>query len=319
MPKRRKPARKPAATVRVMATACPPSQEDLRRMGSLLVVQGAQVDLGRHMLCDHPIVIGRDERVDFSLNDGSISRAHCRVEVSENGLDYVIVDLGSTNGTTLNGAMIEERLPLHTGDKIFLGSSVLRFSYSDSVDIKYYSQVEEMVHTDSLTGLDTRLQYESIFDVVSNQATAESTLLTVLVMDLDGLKDINDAHGHEVGSFAIVEVAKLIRKVMLPFGHLARFGGDEFVACFPGLDNREGIELGERLRCEIEKHRFLRDTIVIHPTLSIGVATFPENGFPPQLFKAADDALYRAKRSGKNRVESASGFVPPPQKTQQPE
>lgn len=305
MPKQRKPPRKPAATVRVAATPRDLSPESLQRMGTLLVVQGAQVDLGRHMLCDHPIVIGRDENIDFALNDGSISRAHCCVQLSESGDHYVVVDLNSTNGTTLNGSPIEESLSIKTGDKIFLGSSVLRFSYSDAMDIEYYSQVEEMVHTDSLTGLDTQRQYNSIFEVLSRQAITDQSSLTVVVIDMDGLKQINDQHGHQLGSFAIIETAKLIAATMQDFGHLARFGGDEFVACFPAMLHEDALELAEELRVAVVEHDFTRNGVTIHPTLSIGIATYPDHGPPDELFKTADDALYCAKRGGKNRIESA--------------
>ncbi len=305
MPKHRKPPRKPAPTVRVAATESTISPDSLQRMGTLLVVQGAQVDLGRHMLCNHPIVIGRDEEADFALSDGSISRAHCCVRIAESGDHYRVVDLGSTNGTTLNGTIIGESLRIKTGDKIFLGSSVLRFSYSDSVDIEYYSQVEELVHTDSLTGLDTQKQYESIFEVVARQAVSDSSPLSVAVIDMDGLKGINDQYGHQLGSFAITETAKLIRAVMQDHGHLARFGGDEFVACFPTLGHQDTISLADELHKEMAAHDFTREGVTIHPTLSIGVSTYPDHGGPEQLFKAADDALYRAKRGGKNRTEGA--------------
>jgi diguanylate cyclase (GGDEF)-like protein len=286
--------------------------EDLRRMGSLLVVQGAEVDLGRHMLCDHPIIIGRDERVDFSLNDGSISRAHCSVERIPDEDGYVVVDLDSTNGTTLNGKKISGRIPLETGDKIFLGSSVLRFSFSDSVDVEYHSKVEELVQTDGLTGLDTKRQYDAVFEVVADRARADRSNLTVFVMDLDGLKAINDTHGHEMGSFAITETADLVRDILGEFGHLARFGGDEFVCCFAGMEHSRAMELAEELRLAVENHTFSRDEVEVKPTLCVGVSTYPDHASEPAaLFKAADDALYRAKRAGKNLVESATALPAP--------
>ncbi|MCP4447130.1 MAG: GGDEF domain-containing protein [Myxococcales bacterium] len=307
MPKKRKPARKPSATLRVVSVPHETIEADLRRMGSLLVVQGAEVDLGQHMLCDHPIIIGRDERVDFSLNDGSISWAHCSVERADDDTGYVLIDLDSTNGTTLNGTEVKGRIGLETGDKIFLGSSVLRFAFSDQVDVQYHSKVEEMVQTDALTGLDSKRQYDAVFEVVAKQAAHEKTRLTVAVVDLDGLKAINDTHGHEMGSFTIAEVANLAKQCMENYGHLARFGGDEFVCCFPGIEHDVAIELAEELRTAVERHGFERDGVQVHPTICIGMATSPDHESDPYaLFKAADDALYRAKRSGKNRVESAA-------------
>lgn len=314
MPKKRKPARKPAATLRVVSLSHEMPEEDLLRMGSLLVVQGAEVDLGKHMLCDHPIIIGRDERVDFCLSDGSISRAHCSVERSDDEQGYVLIDLDSTNGTTLNGKQVKGRIDLETGDKIFLGSSVLRFAFSDQVDVQYHSKVEEMVQTDALTGLDTKRQYDAVFDAVSNQAVRENTRVTVAVMDLDGLKAINDTHGHEMGSYAISETANLVRQCMENYGHLSRFGGDEFVCCFPGIEHAVAVELAEELRAAVEGHNFSREDVRVHPTICIGVATFPDQTSDPgALFKAADDALYRAKRAGKNRVESATNSSDTPE------
>ena len=164
-----------------------------------------------------------------------------------------------------------------------------------------------MVQTDSLTGLDTKRQYDAVFDVVAKQALLENTRLTVAVMDLDGLKAINDTHGHEMGSFTIAEVANLITENMETHGHLARFGGDEFVCCFPGLDHNIAMELAEELRVAVETHEFVSEGIQVHPTICIGVATYPDQvDDPSALFKFADAALYRAKRAGKNRVESAA-------------
>ena len=306
MPKKNKQVRKAAATLRVIQSA---QVGELSRMGSLLVVQGAEVDLGKHVLCDHPIVIGRDLRVDLSLSDGSISRAHCSVERGEGG--YKLLDLNSTNGTAVNGHPVVAPTPLEGGDKIFLGSSVLRFAFSDAVDIQYQNRVEELVTTDALTGLDTKRQYDAVFDALSNQAIAEGMELSVFVADLDGLKRINDGNGHEMGSYTIREVGALFRKHLGDYGHLARFGGDEFVCCFPVLDHGRALELAEILRRAVESHRFVSQGVQVHPTICIGVATYPDHAnHPAKLFRAADDALYRAKRGGKNRVESAAAMTP---------
>ena len=114
MPKNRKMPRKPAETVRVASFMPDRLVAGGEQTGSLLVVQGAEVDLGRHVMCDRPITIGRDERADLTLSDGSISRAHCMVDRSEDG--YILVDLGSTNGTTLNHERVSDRAPLQAGD-----------------------------------------------------------------------------------------------------------------------------------------------------------------------------------------------------------
>jgi diguanylate cyclase (GGDEF)-like protein len=304
MAKNKKAVRKMAATVRVAQVGDHRLGEAIgNQTASLLVVQGAEVDLGRHILLDRPITMGRDERVDLPLNDGSISRAHCRVERDPENGRYVLVDLGSTNGTSLNGVRVRDHVPLTAGDKIFLGASVIRFSFSDAFDVEFHSRLEEMVSTDPLTGLSSKRQYDAIYDALLERALAEESPLGVLVMDMDGLKQINDTHGHEMGSYAIAEVGRLIREELAGHGHVCRFGGDEFTACIPGLDGAGLRAIAETLRARVGGHAFVKGGIAIKPTLSIGVASYPdEEKDAGQLFTSADHAMYRAKRAGKNRV-----------------
>jgi len=307
MPKQRKMPRKPAETVRVasfMPDGLPAGGE---QSGSLLVVQGAEVDLGRHVMCDRPITIGRDERADLTLSDGSISRAHCMVERSEAG--YVLVDLGSTNGTTLNGERVEGQKPLTPGDKIFIGASVIRFAYSDQLDHQFHSRLEEMVSIDPLTGMSAKRQYDATYRAMLERAVAEESPLVVMVMDMDGLKIINDTYGHEMGGFVIAEVAGLIRTVLEEHGYLCRFGGDEFVGCFAGLEKARAVALAEEVCDKVADHVFEHNGERVEPTISIGVACYPADvGDPNQLFTAADRAMYEAKRHGKNQVRA----IPPP-------
>jgi diguanylate cyclase (GGDEF)-like protein len=303
MPKNRKMPRKPAETVRVASFLPDQLIAGGEQTGSLLVVQGAEIDLGRHIMCDRPITIGRDERADLSLSDGSISRAHCMVERGEAG--YVLVDLGSTNGTSLNGERVEDRIALAPGDKIFIGASVIRFAYSDQLDLKFHSRLEEMVSIDPLTGMSAKRQYDANYQAMVERAVAEDSPLVVMVMDMDGLKLINDTYGHEMGGFVISEVAGLIRAVLEEHGYLCRFGGDEFVGCFAGVEKARAVALAEEVRDRVAHHYFEHNGVQVEPTISIGVASFPGDvADPNELFTAADRAMYEAKRHGKNQVKA---------------
>ncbi len=312
MPKRRKETRKGADTQRVPSLE---SYQSGERVGSLLVVQGAELDLGRHVMVNRPTTIGRDDANGLALSDGSISRRHCRVERDAEANIYVVVDLGSTNGTVVNGRRIEDRYPLREGDKVFLGSSVVKFSYSDWVDLEYQSRVETLVSTDALTGMASRRQYEVTFAAMAERAEAEESLLTVVVMDMDGLKAINDTHGHHMGGYAICEVAKLVREVFEPHGLVCRYGGDEFVACLPDVSRPRGASLAEELRRRVEATPIVKDDVEVWATLSSGLATYPGDcEGPRELFTIADRALYRSKRDGRNRVsvpERGGGQAPP--------
>jgi len=295
-------ARRPAKTVRV-----PSDSRELQhvttRFAMLLVVQGAEVDLGTQVLCDEPVTIGRDADTELPLRDGSISRRHCHVERVGDG-SYVLADLGSTNGTRLNGTRIKDPVTLADGDKIFLGATIVKFGYADELDAKYHARLETMAATDALTGLLSNRKFDATFSHAVTEARDAGTVLAVLVMDMDGLKQINDAHGHHMGGFTLVEVAQLLApRFAGGHGEVCRFGGDEFAAFVPGADKDAAFALAEEIRAAVETHRFEREGVVVKPTISVGVAALPEDGTTAEeLFRAADRALYRAKAEGRNRV-----------------
>lgn len=307
MPKPRTKDRRAAETIRFTADLGGDQQLQGHRSAALLVVQGAESDLGLHVVCDRAIHIGRDTEVELPLRDGSISRRHCVVEQDEPTSRYVLKDLGSTNGTRVNGARVEDSIVLTEGDKIFLGASVVKFSYVDGFDVRYQNTLEQWVSTDALTGLLTLRKFEAAFHFAVQKARSEGSSLAVLVMDMDGLKKINDTHGHEHGGFAITETASLIRGVLDDKGECCRFGGDEFIAFLPGRNADAAAVLAERIRDAVAHHAYVKDGIQVAPTISIGVASFPDDGeSQDELFRAADRALYKAKGAGKNRVARAS-------------
>jgi diguanylate cyclase (GGDEF)-like protein len=302
------PKRKAAETIKFNADVVGSGgPRVLHRFASLTVVQGAEADLGLHVRCDRPITLGRDPDVELPLRDGSASRRHCRVERDADTGNYVLRDLGSTNGTQVNGLRVKDAVPLAEGDKVFLGASVVKFSYADDIDTEYQQKLEEMVATDALTGLMSRRRFDAAFDAAAEAARAEGSALSVLVMDMDGLKQINDTHGHDMGGFTISEVAQLIRAVLEGHGETCRYGGDEFVAFLPNHGRTEAMQLAERIRDGVATHVFEKGGVRVHPTISIGVAAAPNDGDEPHtLFRAADSALYRAKAAGKNQVVPSS-------------
>jgi len=277
----------------------------LRRFGSLVIVQGADADIGRHVVCDRPITIGRDPEAELPLRDGSTSRIHCIVEMLPTGV-YVVRDLGALNGTIVGGVRVQGPVSLTEGDKIFLGASVVKFTYVDELDQEFLAKVDEMVSTDALTGLSSRRKFDVTFEHAVDAAREGGTPLSVLVIDMDGLKAINDQHGHDLGGFAIVEVAQVLRERLAAHGEICRYGGDEFVAVLAGVDKPAALALAEAVRDAVTRRDMVKDGVVVRPTLSIGVAALPDDGDSPRaLFRAADAALYRAKGAGKNQVVPA--------------
>jgi two-component system cell cycle response regulator len=277
-----------------------------RKLATLVVVQGSEADLGAHARVERRVVIGRDPVAELSLSDARASKHHAAVEPVEGFRGrrrYELSDLGSTNGTLVNGKRVKSPRKLKDGDKITIAGTVLRFSIADEVDAAYQAQVEAMLSTDALTGLLAPRRFDAALAEALRAAKNKVQSLALLVLDIDDLKQINDKHGHAMGAFTIGEVGRLLSSVVGARGTSTRFGGDEFVAFFPGLDAAAAVQVAEELRARIARHPFTRERKTVRPTLSAGVAVFPAGATTAKaLFEAADRALYRAKARGKDRV-----------------
>jgi diguanylate cyclase (GGDEF)-like protein len=144
----------------------------------------------------------------------------------------------------------------------------------------------------------------------TKRASRSGRPLSLLFIDLDGFKGVNDTHGHLFGSRALVEAAGLIRTSARETDIPARFGGDEFAVVLPDTGGEGAFAVGERIRDRVAAHRFLAsDGLDVHLTASVGVATLPDAAASAdELVAAADKAMYRVKDSGKNGIQAA----PPP-------
>jgi diguanylate cyclase (GGDEF)-like protein len=285
------------------------------KRAALVVLAGVESDLGTNIVLTGAVTIGRDPTVELPLQDEGISRRHCRIRPASDNPDdgFVVEDLRSTNGTLLNGEPLTAPHKLRAGDRIFLGSCVLKFTDSDALEVGYHEKMDALVGTDDLTGLIAKRRFDAAYVRALDTARTAKRPLAILMLDLDNLKQINDTHGHPVGAYTIAEVGRLIGRIVSEPSQLSgggaacRFGGDEFAIFLPGATKRAAVEVGETIRAAILGHRFEKDGVVVHPTMSIGVAAYPDDGKHPELLlRRADDALYRAKRGGRNRVEAYS-------------
>ncbi len=276
-----------------------------RKQAALVVLQGSESEIGTHVMLDRPVTIGRDPKTELPLQDEGISRRHCRISFDKEKSAFFIEDLGSTNGTLLNGKRLQTTKKLEAGDRIYLGACVVKFTYSDALEVGYHAQMDVLVGTDDLTGLIAKRRFDAAYVRAVDEARRGRAPLAVMMLDLDGLKRINDTHGHPVGAHTIAEVGKIIGQVVSPHGAACRFGGDEFAAFLPKFGKRDGIKVGETIRALVANHRFEKDGIVVRPTISIGVSAYPEDGATAELLlRHADEALYRAKKTGRDRVRT---------------
>jgi diguanylate cyclase (GGDEF)-like protein len=170
-------------------------------------------------------------------------------------------------------------------------------------------QVEHLAYLDDLTHLyNTRY-----LDVVLERELAGGRPFTLLFMDVDHFKAVNDQHGHLSGSRLLVEVARVLRSCVRDEDILVRYGGDEYVMLLVGIDSGGGLKVAERIRRAIEDHRFLsREATPVRITSSIGLAAFPEHArTKAEIIDLADRAMYRGKRTTRNVVYMASKDLPP--------
>jgi len=164
--------------------------------------------------------------------------------------------------------------------------------------------VERQALVDGLTGIANRRQCEEALTTEIAQAERLGTPLTLVLADLDDFKAVNDIHGHAVGDDVLREFAAVLKATLRESDLAGRWGGEEFLLLLPGADAEGGANLADRVRTALAERSFLgRDGEVVSVTCSFGVAPHRPSGSERDLFAAADQALYQAKRAGKNRVE----------------
>jgi two-component system cell cycle response regulator len=289
------------ATV-VIARAPVADARALLSRGYLTVIRGANHDLGSYVVIESSVSIGRGQEVDLPLQDDGVSRRHINIERLDDG-SYVLSDLGSTNGSYVGSERVEVTCVLRDGDKIFVGDTVLRFALADDIDLGYQTEVAQIVGQDPLTGLESKRRFDDALVYAVAASCSNKIPLALLMMDMDGVKRINDTHGHLFGAHVIGETGRILANDLGPAGHACRFGGDEFCAFLPGQDKEAARASAETIRIAVEGAGMSKDGIALTPTLSIGIAVCPEDSEDAtELLALADAALYRAKAAGKNRV-----------------
>jgi two-component system, cell cycle response regulator len=276
----------------------------------LVVLQGHAI--GQTVTLDKScITIGRGSQADLVIRDEIASRLHAeiiRLEVEGAITEYYVNDLSSTNGTYLNGTKITGQQLLEDGDKVKIGNHLMKFALLDEFEAEFQEKLHQMTQRDELTGLRSRRSLFADLDrrITQEARSASPQPLSVLMMDLDFFKRVNDGRGHLVGSHTIRDCGHIIRDVVGSADRAARYGGEEYLAFVVGPRDK-GLEIAERIRTTVEAHPFEASPTdksqTMNVTISLGVASFPDDGITAlELVQKADQALYRAKLSGRNRT-----------------
>ncbi len=166
-----------------------------------------------------------------------------------------------------------------------------------------HEEINRLATIDGLTGLINHRTFQHGFEVMLGRETRRSGSLSLLLCDIDHFKKINDSHGHPFGDKVLKEVAAILRRAVRSVDLAARYGGEEFVLVLEGSGEQGGLQMAERIRQEIENMVLHNESGPVRVTLSLGIAVYPDHGVDKErLISRADQALYRAKKQGRNRV-----------------
>ena len=252
------------------------------------------------------VMIGRTADCEIAiLLDDSVSRRHARIDLADGG-DVRLVDLNSVNGTLVNGREVTTAT-LHRGDRIFLGhQTIFKFDYfSDEEKGNWeHASVDALTEVYNRGFFDLRLaEYHRLHSELDRP-------LSLIMVDIDHFKEINDQHGHLTGDFALQQVAARMDAELehADIGALlCRYGGEEFAVLIPSCDQPAAARIAEALRSAVAASTFEFEGVVVRVTVSCGTATLLPTGTastPDKLVQAADANLYAAKRAGRNRIVS---------------
>jgi two-component system, cell cycle response regulator len=269
----------------------------------LVKIHPAVLGEGLIDLPDHRYMIGRSSECHLTLGeDQAVSRQHAYVERRPDG--FVVVDLGSTNGTYVNDEPINDR-KLATGDLIRIGSHIFKY-LSNDVEAQYHQTIFSMIVTDGLTGVFSRRFFEEALEREVVRSQRHRRPLSLVLFDIDRFKSVNDEHSHLVGNEVLREVCRRVAPSIRRDEVFARWGGEEFAVLLPESKREQAAAFAERVRKLVSGAPIVVGAIAIPVTISLGVGTMSgEPGMDGHaLVLEADRNLLRAKAAGRNCLKA---------------
>lgn len=290
------------ATINQSASQVAGSAPSADSSGCLVRIYPSEGAGGMWCLDSSEYTIGRVAECEIQLEDVSVSRFHARIKKTNSG--FLVCDLGSTNGTWVNEQRVHEH-PLDAGDRIRVGNQIVKYLSADDIEVQFHETIYKMTTTDGLTGAYNRQYLNETLEREIARAVRRDSPLSLLLMDIDFFKKINDTHGHLAGDQVLQEFSRRIRTSIEADDVFARYGGEEFAVVLADQSLTEARQKAEQLRALIEDAPFATDSLAIPITCSIGIASLRDSSSDAtvaDLIDFADQRLYQAKRDGRNRV-----------------
>jgi two-component system, cell cycle response regulator len=269
----------------------------------LVVIHTAvQTELGKRYLLQESIInIGRGSSNHVVVGSDAVSRNHARLE--RRGAYMLVSDLTSTNGTFINNERTRAvNARLNRGDQLRVGDTVFKFLSGSDIEAQYHAVIGHMAVTDGLTNVSNRKHLDTLLDEEVQRAMRHKRELSVLLLDIDHFKSINDGHGHLTGDRVLAGLALMLRQRLRSGDRVGRYGGEEFCAVLPETGLASALAIAENLRSLIATTPFPVESKRLSVTVSIGVAVMVPGMQRTDLYRAADQLLYQAKHEGRNRV-----------------
>jgi diguanylate cyclase (GGDEF)-like protein len=207
------------------------------------------------------------------------------------------MDAGADDYITKPFDMHELRVRVRAGQRIVQLQSEL---------LEAKKNLEIQSRTDPLTGVLNRRAILLQIENELSRAKRDNTQISISMLDLDHFKKINDTFGHLAGDAVLRESMNRVEETIRTYDSVGRFGGEEFIVVLPGANQADAFNIAERVRLKMDKKNAEVDGVSIPFTISQGVATCNGKSTVDELIAKADEALYRAKENGRNRVENAS-------------
>ncbi|MBX5483882.1 MAG: GGDEF domain-containing protein [Myxococcaceae bacterium] len=291
-----------ARTKTVVTVISKISERPTNPNSALVVIYG--MELGRkYDLLDEKVVIGRSSKADIQIDQESVSRNHAQITIDRATNRVHIADLGSTNGTWVNDEQILGEYQLRNGDLIKIGRTIFKYIAGGNIEAAYHDEIYRLTTMDGLTQIFNRRYFEEALDREISRCRRYGRALSLILIDIDHFKLINDTYGHLAGDHVLKQLASTVKTKIRREDVFARYGGEEFALLLPEVEARGAQAMAEKTRRLVEAQKFRFDRQTIPVTISLGLATMsPGERDGKELIRAADEKLYAAKQSGRNRV-----------------
>jgi diguanylate cyclase (GGDEF)-like protein len=268
----------------------------------LVIISGANIG-HQHQITVSQSMVGRSMNADIQIDDDSASRDHAFIIRDTSG--YRVRDNNSKNGCFLNDTRVDEH-QMQDGDLLRIGGTILKFLSGNDIEQAYHEELFNLAKVDGLTNIYNRRHFTASLESEIDRARRYNRELSLMMIDIDHFKNINDTLGHRAGDHVLKELAAIIVNRSRRVDYVCRYGGEEFAIIMPEVDIMGAFKFAVMLKDTVCEHSFLFEHNEIHITVSIGVSDNMEGDqTADELTETTDRRLYLAKERGRNRVISA--------------